>query len=144
MICEILAGLFEFDNGGGPGRIAGDGAASEMNGGGNGLDRDQSLNNESANNISLDAKGDQSILIGASSNKRKELEPLSPRTTRKSKLPLNLGSPNIKRIKGGNNPVTQSVTSLNDINESADLSSATTTLEFILLSLSKSLGVKPK
>jgi hypothetical protein len=36
------------------------------------------------------------------------------------------------------------VTSLNDLNEGKDLADAETTLEFILLSLSQDLGVKPK
>jgi len=71
------------------------------------------------------------------------LDPLSPirrSQKRKSKLPLNLGnSPNIKKMK-----VNQSVTSLNDLNEGRDLSETETTLEFILLGLAKSLGIKPK
>lgn len=38
----------------------------------------------------------------------------------------------------------QSVTSLNDINEGKELGDAETTLELILLSLSRSLEIKPK
>lgn len=38
----------------------------------------------------------------------------------------------------------QSVTSLNEMREGKDLADAETTLEFILLSLSQSLGIKPK
>jgi hypothetical protein len=40
--------------------------------------------------------------------------------------------------------VNQSVTSLNDMREGKDLADAETTLEFILLSLSQALGIKPK
>lgn len=40
--------------------------------------------------------------------------------------------------------VSNSVTSLNDINEGKDIAYSETTLEFILLSLSKSLQIKPK
>lgn len=54
-------------------------------------------------------------------------------------MPANL-TPNVK--KGGK--VNQSVTSLNDLSEQKELGEAETTLEFILLGLSRSLGIKPK
>lgn len=38
----------------------------------------------------------------------------------------------------------QSVTSLNDMNDGKDLGESESTLEFILLSLSKNLQIKPK
>ena len=145
LICEILSRLFEFDNGGGQGRMA-DGIHSEMGPTVSG-ERDPSLNQNESTNISMDGK-DSSVLLGVSSSKRKELDPISPGlrgVSKKSKLPQNLngGSPNIKKVKG--QPLaTQSVTSLNEINEGKDLNEAETTLEFILLSLSRSLGIKPK
>jgi hypothetical protein len=54
---------------------------------------------------------------------------------------VNLTSPNIRKVKGS---VNQSVTSLNDLNEGKELTETETTLEFILLSLARSLGIKPK
>lgn len=80
IICEILSRLFEFDNGGGQGRIGGD-AASEMNyapgGGSGGLtgERDPSNgpaggpnNPNDSTNISIDGgkPGDSSIIVGLS------------------------------------------------------------------------------
>ena len=46
----------------------------------------------------------------------------------------------MKKIKTVNN----SMTSLNEINERKEISEADTTLEFILISLAKNLGIKPK
>jgi hypothetical protein len=79
-----------------------DGANSEMGGGLSG-ERDHSLNQNDSTNISVDGK-ESSVLLGVSSSKRKELEPLSPGLRglgKKSKLPSNLlGSPNIRKVKG--------------------------------------------
>lgn len=89
-------------------------------------------NTNDSTNVSIDGIG--------MSNKRRQLDPISPDKlkTQKSKLPGSLTSP--KKAKG----INQSVTSLNDITDSKELNETETTLEFILLSLAKHLGIKPK
>ncbi len=82
------------------------------------------------------------LVVSGQQKKSQLLDPLSPNITgkyQKSKLPVNLASPNVRKVK-----VTQSVTSLNDLTDSKDLGEAETTLEFILLGLAKNLGIKPK
>lgn len=77
---------------------------------GAGGDRDNSSNgragglNNDSTNISMDGKESLSILQGiGSSNKKKELDPISPNLlgggAKKSKLPLTLSSPNVKKSK---------------------------------------------
>ena len=55
----------------------------------------------------MDGK-DSSILLGVSSSKKKDLDPLSPHIRgagKKSKLPQNLISPNIRKVKVGQTSV---------------------------------------
>lgn len=104
---------------------------------------DVKQNPNDSTNISMDGGKDSSmLLVGLSSaNKRRQLDPLSPgKLKNQSKLPVSLVSPNIRKQKA----VNQSVTSLNDISDGKELGETETTLEFILLSLSKHLGIKPK
>eukprot|EP00347_Sterkiella_histriomuscorum_P016192 403354133 len=145
------------------------GDLSMINSGGLNLNVSQ-MNNESTTSVSID--GNNSVMIPSTkkgslaqlepiinSNQSRQQQFLEQQDTQLSQLqssPLtsellskqttmgNQQSPLKKIVQKNNHGILNSVTSLNDINEGKDLAYAETTLEFILLSLSKSLQIKPK
>ncbi|CDW79816.1 UNKNOWN [Stylonychia lemnae] len=158
-INEILGKLFDIDNGGIQSGRFQDGNISEIF---NLNDRENSINgalnvtnvHNDSTNVSIDANNTSILLNNPKKGNSGQLEPI-PKKLGSVQQSIQDGtslqaSPSKIQLSSQNSvnkkmlAISNSVTSLNDINESKDIAFSETTLEFILLSLSRSLQIKPK